>query len=172
MDGDRRRKGKDKVTERPTRGGKSIPSSARRLDMDDEDDTPRQTRLRGVDVSSRWLRGAATEQLRRGPIADQADIHDAEGATDFDDREPGSDSLQDYLDVAARTVRQSAVAHDREVEESDEQPTPGRQPTQCVGGRFAGTGTSKRSKASEDESWVVTGPVAGGPFDGSVIPSF
>ncbi|XP_065860031.1 uncharacterized protein [Euphorbia lathyris] len=157
MDGDRRRKGKDKVTERLTRGGKSIPSFARRLDMNDEDDTPRQTRLRGIDVSSRRLREAATDQLRRGSIVQQPDI---------DDREPDSDSFQDYLDVAARTVRQSAVAHDREVEESDEQPTPGRQPTQRV------RGTSKRPKASEDESWVVTAPVDGGPVDGSVIPSF
>ncbi|XP_065865461.1 protein MAIN-LIKE 2-like isoform X2 [Euphorbia lathyris] len=140
--------------------------------MDDEDDTPRHTRLRGIDISGRRRRGAATEQVRRGPIADQPDIHGSEGATDFEDREPDSDSFQDYLDVAARVVRQSAVAHDREVEESDEQSTPGRQPTQRVGGRFASTGTSKRPKASEDESWVVTALVDGGPVDGSVIPSF
>ncbi|XP_065854621.1 uncharacterized protein [Euphorbia lathyris] len=134
--------------------------------MDDEDDTPRHTRLHGIDGSTRRLRGAATKHVKRGPIVDQPDIHGSEGATDFDDREPDSDSFQDYLDVAARAVRQSAVAHDREVEESDEQPT------QRVGGRFASTGTSKRPKASEDESWVVTAPVDGGPVDGSVIPSF
>ncbi|XP_065865282.1 protein MAIN-LIKE 1-like isoform X1 [Euphorbia lathyris] len=33
-------------------------------------------------------------------------------------------------------------------------------------------GTSKRPKGSEDESWLVSGPVDGGPVDGSMIPSF
>ncbi|XP_065874322.1 uncharacterized protein [Euphorbia lathyris] len=166
MDGDKSRKGKAKMTERPTRGGKPIPSSARRLDMDDEDDTPRHTRLRGIDISDRRRKGAATDQLRRGPIVDQPDIHGSEGATDFGDREPDSDSVEDYLDVVAQVLRQSAAARDRKVEDSDEQPTPGRQPTQRIGG------TSKRPKASEDESWLVSGPVDGGPVDGSVIPSF
>ncbi|XP_065865541.1 uncharacterized protein [Euphorbia lathyris] len=140
--------------------------------MNGEDDTPRNTRLCGIDISERRRRGAARDQLRRGPIVEQANIDGSEGATDFDDREPDSDTFEDYLDVAARAVRQSAVARDREVEDSDEQPTPGRQPTQRVGGRFASTGTSKRPKASEDESWLITGPVHGGPVDGSVIPSF
>ncbi|XP_065853277.1 uncharacterized protein [Euphorbia lathyris] len=166
MDGDKSHKGKAKMTERPTRGGKSIPSSARRLDMDDEDDTPRHTRLRGIDLSTRRRRGAATEQVRRGPIVDQPDIHGSEGATDFGDRELDSDSVEDYLDVVAQVLRQSAAAREREGEDIDEQPT------QRIGGRFATTGTSKRSKASEDESWLVSGPVNGGPVDGSVIPSF
>ncbi|XP_065869327.1 uncharacterized protein [Euphorbia lathyris] len=51
----------------------------------------------------------------------------------------------------------------------DEQPTQGRQRR---GGRFASTGTSKRPKASEDHSWIVSRQVDGGSIDGSVIPSF
>ncbi|XP_065878959.1 uncharacterized protein [Euphorbia lathyris] len=125
-------------TERPTIEGKSVLLSARRLDMDEEEDTPRHMRLRGIDISAHRRRGAATEQVRRGPIVDQPDIRRAEAETDYDDRDRDSDSVDDYLEVVAQG------------EDGDEQPTQGRQLIQRRGGCFASTGTSKRPKTSED----------------------
>ncbi|XP_065874720.1 protein MAIN-LIKE 1-like [Euphorbia lathyris] len=139
--------------ERKSVAGKSISSAARQLDMDEED-TPRHTRRRGIDIS---------EQL----VLDQPEF-EGEDANDSGDRDPGIDVADEYFQELAEAQRRPRSDGDDNGDD-DVQPTQGSS-RQCRGDRFART--RKRSKATKDRSWIVSEPVDGSPSDGSVIPSF
>ncbi|KAL6581046.1 hypothetical protein OROMI_006969 [Orobanche minor] len=105
---------------------------------------PRHTRARGVDASVRRQREAArTAHIGSSDVGDEDLEYDS--YDDEDMHEGGGDSS-------------SAVCRVRK----------GR------GGRFvaSGSSSSKRRRPEADTDWIVTEEMPGGPFDGSVIPSF